>query len=980
MTRPRILLLSGAVLLAALMAAWLLRFRVADRLVERRLAAAGVPASYRLTRLDPLRQRIEDVRIGDPAAPDLTAARIDLTIGYSLGGPELRELRAEGLRVRGRIDSAGLHLGALDRLLPRTGGGAALPDLHLDLRNARLALATANGTADVTLDGAGNPTRSFRGRARVTAPDLRIASCRLMAVRADLAVTARSGAPGGRGAIAVAQARCPGVALGPGTLQVAGEADAGLRRFAGRAAPSGFAGAAGGLRMAGVTGEVRGVGGADAVDARAQLNVAGLSAPAAVRAVSTAPDLAGTPLAPTLARSRAALAALLARSDGTVDLTLRARDGAVQADVRRAVLRGTDGARLTAEARGGLSWSMAGLRLDGDLRSGGGALPSLSVQLRQPSVGAPVQGTVQLAPYRAGDAILAVPQARFTRAGEVITIDGRLRLDGPLADGAVRGLEMPVRGRVDTDGAFAFGMGCFTATANMVQLAAVRFTEVSVPVCGRPLLARSAAGPVRMAGSAGPLLLHGRTGSDAAVTIAAHGARLSGERFAVSRLDATIGAEPTPTRIAVSDLDGRLVSGGAGGAFAGAAARIGAVPLALSDAAGRWRFADGALRLTGTLRVADTATQPRFRPLAGTDAALALRNGVITAATVLREPASQAEVARVAVDHDLARGTGAASLAVNGLRFAPKGLQPDAITPLTLGVVANVAGTVTGKGRIAWNAGGVTSSGSFATDRLDLAAAFGPVTGIAGRIDFTDLLGLVSAPGQRAVVAEINPGIPITDGAVQFHLPGANRVAVADARWPFAGGTLRLEPAVVDLSADRDRRLTFRLDAVDAAAFVQQLDLPNVSATGTFDGVLPMAFGQTGGRIERGTIAARAPGGTLAYVGELSSARLGTMGKLAFDALKAIRYSALAIDLDGQLDGEMVSRVRFTGVREATPDQSLVTRLIRGLPFRFNIAVRAPFRGLIGTARSYADPSLLLRQVQPGAAAAIQPPASAGVP
>ena len=80
----------------------------------------------------------------------------------------------------------------------------------------------------------------------------------------------------------------------------------------------------------------------------------------------------------------------------------------------------------------------------------------------------------------------------------------------------------------------------------------------------------------------------------------------------------------------------------------------------------------------------------------------------------------------------------------------------------------------------------------------------------------------------------------------------------------------------------------------------------------------------------------------------------------------------------------MLSRVRMTGIREATGDQSFVTRLIRGLPFRFAIDVRAPFRALAGTARTYSDPRALLQQgiqptpvqpteVQPDA---VQPPAS----
>jgi hypothetical protein len=297
-----------------------------------------------------------------------------------------------------------------------------------------------------------------------------------------------------------------------------------------------------------------------------------------------------------------------------------------------------------------------------------------------------------------------------------------------------------------------------------------------------------------------------------------------------------------------------------------------------------------------------------------------------------------------------------------------------------LGVIANVVGTVSGDGRIDWGAGGVTSSGTFGTNRVDLAAAFGPVTGIKGQIHFTDLLGLVTAPHQEATIAEINPGVSVTNGVVHYQLTGASRVQVEDAVWPFAGGTLRLDPSLLEFDEHAERRLTFRVEGLDAAAFVQQLDFPNIAATGTFDGVLPMIFDHEGGRIEKGMLRARPGGGTLAYVGELTNAQLGTMGKLAFDALKAIRYSNLEISMDGRLDGEMISRVRFTGVRQATPEQAFIARLIRNLPFRFNIEIRAPFRGLVGSARAYIDPRLLLtpdrlKAATPGEPA-VQSPAS----
>jgi hypothetical protein len=352
-----------------------------------------------------------------------------------------------------------------------------------------------------------------------------------------------------------------------------------------------------------------------------------------------------------------------------------------------------------------------------------------------------------------------------------------------------------------------------------------------------------------------------------------------------------------------------------------------------------------------------------------------LSGGVITARASLLEHATRTLVANVTIDHDLGNGSGHAVLDVPGIHFVPKGLQPEMLTPLTLGVIAEVSGTVSGTGRIAWRDGRVTSTGSFRTDRTDLAAQFGTVTGIAGELHFSDLLGLVSAPDQKMTIAEMNPGVVVDNGVVRYQLIGEERILIKEASWPFAGGTLRLEPGEFALSSERERKLTFVVEGLNAGAFVQQLDFPNISATGTFDGRLPMIFDRTGGRIEGGYIAARPGGGSVAYVGEVSNAKLGTLGTMAFDALKAIRYSSLDIGLDGRLDGEMISRVRFTGVREATADQKLAARMIRRLPFRFNIQIDAPFRGLVGSARSYMDPRLLLTQL-PAKPQQVQPSAS----
>jgi translocation and assembly module TamB len=135
-----------------------------------------------------------------------------------------------------------------------------------------------------------------------------------------------------------------------------------------------------------------------------------------------------------------------------------------------------------------------------------------------------------------------------------------------------------------------------------------------------------------------------------------------------------------------------------------------------------------------------------------------------------------------------------------------------------------------------------------------------------------------------------------------------------------------------------------------------------------------MVFDDKGGRIEHGRLISRPGGGTLAYVGQVSQANLGSAAKLAFDALKSMKYTALTIGLDGDLDGEIVSDVAFAGVNQSPVELGGGSKLLPGMtnvPFRFNIKVKAPFRGLLNTAKSFGDVGDTVR----GALPPVQPPA-----
>ena len=77
---------------------------------------------------------------------------------------------------------------------------------------------------------------------------------------------------------------------------------------------------------------------------------------------------------------------------------------------------------------------------------------------------------------------------------------------------------------------------------------------------------------------------------------------------------------------------------------------------------------------------------------------------------MLRAPESLREVVRTQIRHDLETGSGRADLLVNGILFDGE-LQPDMLTRMALGIIANAEGVVSGHGRIDWNEAGITSTG-----------------------------------------------------------------------------------------------------------------------------------------------------------------------------------------------------------------------------------------------------------------------------
>jgi hypothetical protein len=1016
-------LLAGGVAAIGLLAGWIERKPIVAHFVDRTLAEAHVPASYTLTAIGPFVQRLSNVRIGDPAAPDLVAKSVTLQLGYGFGGPYLHAVSADGVRLNARLVDGKVSLGAIDRLLPKTSGNQplALPDMAVTLTDTQVAFDTPAGAIGAVIKGDGNLQDGFHGRLTARAPLLTARNCAIRGLAADVDVRIHDRRPTIGGPIDLAALACPDAALrlGAGRAVVNARLAPTLVGGEGGVSLAGFAGGVGQARFDSVSGLITASGDAQRLDGSTGILLAGLAVPDGHAAKTSLygrfrflPGVAGLVFSGTTslkdaaispARRKSLLASVAALDGSPVESLARKFGGAADtllADANAAAhvaltFGGPEGTALSVQTlalggRGGsfvrvadgdgFGWQArdrAG-RVDGHITMGGGGLPALDIHLKQPVAGAPVDGVAKLEPYAAGAARLALAPVRFGISGKGTRFDTVLTFDGPLPSGQVSGLTLPIAGRLDSHGGFAIGQGCVPVTFKALRVGGMSLDPAKARLCGiggAPLLAKPAGGALRYGAVGTNLHLTGHSGA-APLSIASDNAEISATGLSVRKLAVRLGEGEALTRLDLDTLDGRYRGGVLSGPFEGASAQIGHVPLLLDKMAGDWEFAGGALVLNGGIIVSDAVATPRFEPLIARDATLRFGEGRIDAAAKLREPKSDAVISDVDVHHDLSDGRGYATLDVPGITFLSKGLQPEALTPLTLGVIASVNGTIAGQGRIDWNAKGVTSTGDFHTDGTNLAAAFGPVSKIVGAIHFSDLLGMATPPHQKARITEINPGIAVSNGVVHYQLLPQQRVQVEDAHWPFAGGTLDLDPTLLSFEQSAQRHLTFQVRVLDAATFVQQLDFPNISATGTFDGTLPMIFDQQGGRIEGGYLKARPGGGDIAYVGELSSAQLGTMGKLAFDALKKIRYQSLSITLNGRLDGEIVSSVTFDGVRQATGEKSIVARMIANLPFRFNIKITAPFRGLMGSARAFVDPSVLLQNGVPVAPAPDAPPAA----
>ncbi len=994
----------AVLLLAGILIVWLSREAIAENVIADTLKKNGVEATYEIASIGADRQILHNIVVGDPDRPDLTIEWAIVSIEPRLGFPRIGSVRLVRPRLHGTYRDGQLSLGALDPLIfTDSEEPFELPDLDLSLVDGRALLETDYGNLGARLSGAGNLRGGFVGELGAVAENLSHGACRLGRASLYGEVTVEGQRPAIAGPLRMGRLDC-----GSGAPAIANAtADLSLKALAGMAGFEGDAKLAvpklaqAGNAMEDLTLDTRFTWRDRSLTARYQLAGRSLATPGmrmgrleaegSLRALrsferievvgsvdgrdldlgdgldnslaSLMQSSRGTLLEPIARRVRAVLAREGSASRLGADYTARVTDGVASVVIPNASLRGGSGAALLNLSRFQLlAPPDEAPAVSGSFVAGGRDLPRIEGRMEQAANG---QGVfrVAMAPYAAGDARLAVPELVVRRRGDgALGFAGEVLASGAIPGGRVEGLAMPLSGSWTASGELAMWEGCTDIRFQSLTLSQLALDRRSVNLCaptGSSILRYGQAG-LRLAAGTPSLEMAGRLG-ETPVTLKGGpiGIAYPGT-VSASMLDVTLGPAESATRFAISNIAARIGSE-ISGTFTGADVRLYAVPLDVLAAEGQWSYSNGRLLLTdGTFRVEDRQDADRFEPLIARGASLTLADNRITADALLREPNSDAEIVRVGIAHDLSNAAGRADLFVDNLAFGPA-LQPTRLSDMALGVVANMRGTVKGTGRIDWNADAVTSRGRFSSESLDFAAAFGPVRGAAGTIEFTDLIGLSTAPGQTLQVASVNPGIEVYDGTVHYSLTGGEVLAVEDATWPFLGGTLTMRPVTLRFGAAETRNYVFEIEGLEAARFIERMELNNLGATGTFDGTIPVVFDASGnGSLQGGVLQSREPGGNVSYVGELTYEDLSPMANYAFDMLRSLNYRQMSVDMNGPLTGEIVTRVRFDGVSQGEgARQNFLTRRIARLPIRFLVNVRAPFYSLISSVRAIYDPAAI---------------------
>ncbi len=975
------------VIIAMAITVWAARKPLLQKLAGNYLKAKGVSGRYQIDSLDRDHIQLSNVVIGEIEAPALTVKSMTINLGWIGLSPQPKNIILNHAVLHATATPSGVRFGALDALIPQSPGPLVLPAIDVAVHDTTLLVNTPYGLLKTFINAHGLLNKNYQAQIDIAPATLRQAGLIFKNVRGQMTVhitsqsysvntklkadpTALSGCI--TGPIFVnsivnapqtlkefqldANAATPQISCGHDTaknIAVASVAAYGINHhIAGtlRTTATDIAFSAGGAKSAACIGTYD-----ISIDRntanKAQCQIHFDNAAAASYLLKPLERLQTSLRGGTFqSLANGSLETLKAAAqhmkfDSHVAVDWQGQKSAIIADHIHILAQ--NGVNLVTTRATSVVARLPENSIDanGIINLSGPGVPTLTLDLKalhtNASNSTEAKGALGISSLNLGSLTTQPANVTFHYDGD-LTLNGQILVSGAVGDVHIEQARVPLSLLLSKAGALSLisKNNCIP-----IQIRSLRSTEftlgaIDTHICthsSQALFSRSTHGDLDGSGESGPL-----------------------------NFDIKLASQPAPLHMTIKSLDfamsGTQNNPYLKGNFSGMGTTLASYALIISNTTGAWQWshANGVDLLHMQIDVTDQTVRPRFNQMRLTNIDGRFNKGVLTAQGIIRSNTA-IYLGSFALNHKTESAAGHLNLDTTGLEFGTK-LQPYELSELMRGVVENVNGKLDAKALITWNGKTITSTAGATIKAMSLATAtLGPVSGINGHIDFDDLFKRTTPPGQILHIASLNPGIAMTDGTVRFQLLPDMHMKIEDARWPFADGVMRLEPVIL-IPGETEHRMTVAIDSIDVAQFLQQMEFKDLNATGHLTGKFPMVFNIKGGRIEHGILKAAPGGGTIQYVGNTGGTATG-QAKIAFDALRDFKYDHISLDVDGDLDGEIITAINFSGVNQI-PIKPIGrwTTAAKNVPFKFGVNIKAPFRSLLKSATSFTDARQIIRE------------------
>ncbi|MNH55784.1 Dicarboxylate transport [compost metagenome] len=486
-------------------------------------------------------------------------------------------------------------------------------------------------------------------------------------------------------------------------------------------------------------------------------------------------------------------------------------------------------------------------------------------------------GALSLTAQRGGglpEARIAVPSWTLTPGGFRATLDGQAALDF----GPARNIALSTKGELASHGGRLTytTSDCIPLSVERLELGENDVTDIAGRFC-------SADGPL--------------------ITVANGGWRAQGAL-------ADVGATAPFLAMRFSDAHGRLVVDGK--------------PAGLSMTAAVSRA-----------QVADTTDPERFLPL--TAVGEARLNGDVWSGGFDLSRLEHA-IGRMDLRHDGKAEAGGVTISAPNLAFSQYGLQPDDLSPLAADYVKSpVEGSAGFEGRFNWSKEAASSFGVLSIPELDFTSPAGKVQGLKGRVEFTSLTPLITAPDQHLTIDRLETFTPLTDLDLRFALD-EKFLNLAGGQIQAAGGRISIEPFNIPLTPGEAWGGVILVDQIQLNELMKSANLQDKAQLDAIvSGRLPFTYAQdVGWRISGGVLNAVRPGrlsiqpevfdelaaGGAAVEGE-APLPPNTMQDLAYQAMQDLAISDLSAEVDSLDNGRLGVRFHIHGRHDPPERQQL---------------------------------------------------------